>query len=914
MQMRPNTSMAAVPGTDFSGLANLMAMKGRGGDNTLVHMSKAELPYLNMLAKSAGYPQGLPVNPETGLPEANILKTILPVAGAILGGMFLPGAFASLGLSALGSGALATGVGAGLGSFGGSLLAGKSLKDAAIGGLISGGLSGLGAATFGGQSFMGDTTSFTDPAAAEIAKSNAAAIAGKQGAAGFGDVGGGAGFGGVDTSYPLSDLSFAPGTSPLYTNPNIQVLGADGASLQALPTPYFRGIPSELGYSGVDPNVAGNMLSPSAQEYIATNVGPAFTPPAGDTPFAAVNALGDVGGFSSTAKTADIIAAATGQPTTAIPTAVTNADYVKALQAKDLVGKDFGVGDLREGFQATQSSLDAVQGMSKPSFLSFPKSYDPKLGLDRFDFLKTQLKPAATMGAVGIGVDAATGQGAFEPIDYSSFPQAGEERRVSPFDTSGIRFATRRTGAFPRTEEEALAFAQPGGNRQRFFDQRFFTSAKTGGGLAALQVGGRPKTALDAAMAPDDEEGGLGTGATSSASGGLSNQTTGGLIGSGLGALGKAALGIGMFSLPGLAFSLGSNLIGQTIGAQQDQAEADAATAAAVASIAEDEMSIEDEDTTSGTQAAADAVAAAQAAAASQAAAAQALAEMDDFSDTSGDGGIGGGVDSSGAGPGSGFGDSGFGGPGGEEDSDSDGGSSGGGGAGPGGDGSEGSQGDDLKTGGLISEVTEMAKGGDILSFFSPAFGLGRAAKKGGIEGALSFLSPAFALSQGQLPGPFNNLMSAQSGKVEQQTPAVRDAEAPTEQIAPLPTKEELEEARDVAVLQQVLSGVPVEAQAGGLISAYQMGGPPSPYFEGMVKGRGDGMSDSIPFTIEGTQPAILSRDEYVLPADIVAMMGNGSSDAGAEKIDSFINDFRVQKYGRGKQPPETRRGLSSVA
>ena len=68
-----------------------MAMQGRGGDNTLVHMSKTELPYLNMLAKSSGHPQGLPVNPETGLPEANILKSILPVAGAILGGMFLPG-------------------------------------------------------------------------------------------------------------------------------------------------------------------------------------------------------------------------------------------------------------------------------------------------------------------------------------------------------------------------------------------------------------------------------------------------------------------------------------------------------------------------------------------------------------------------------------------------------------------------------------------------------------------------------------------------------------------------------------------------------------------------------------------------------------------------------------------------------
>ena len=143
--------------------------------------------------------------------------------------------------------------------------------------------------------------------------------------------------------------------------------------------------------------------------------------------------------------------------------------------------------------------------------------------------------------------------------------------------------------------------------------------------------------------------------------------------------------------------------------------------------------------------------------------------------------------------------------------------------------------------------------------------------------------------------------------------PPVRALEAPV-QKSPPPTIDELEEMQNIAVMQQVLSGVPVEAQAGGLISAYAMGGTPSPYFEGRVMGGGDGMSDSISFSIEGQQPAILSRDEYVLPADIVSMMGNGSSDAGAEKIDSFINDFRVQKYGRSEQPPETRRGLRGVA
>ena len=74
MQIGPSTHMAAAPGADMSGLANLMAMKGRKGDNTLVHMSKSELPYLNMLARSAGHPRGLPVNPETVYQRLTYLK------------------------------------------------------------------------------------------------------------------------------------------------------------------------------------------------------------------------------------------------------------------------------------------------------------------------------------------------------------------------------------------------------------------------------------------------------------------------------------------------------------------------------------------------------------------------------------------------------------------------------------------------------------------------------------------------------------------------------------------------------------------------------------------------------------------------------------------------------------------------
>jgi hypothetical protein len=52
-----------------------------------------------------------------------------------------------------------------------------------------------------------------------------------------------------------------------------------------------------------------------------------------------------------------------------------------------------------------------------------------------------------------------------------------------------------------------------------------------------------------------------------------------------------------------------------------------------------------------------------------------------------------------------------------------------------------------------------------------------------------------------------------------------------------------------------------------------------------MVQGTGDGMSDSVPATIEGVQEARLANDEFVIPADVVADIGNGSSNAGAKKL-----------------------------
>ena len=70
-----------------------------------------------------------------------------------------------------------------------------------------------------------------------------------------------------------------------------------------------------------------------------------------------------------------------------------------------------------------------------------------------------------------------------------------------------------------------------------------------------------------------------------------------------------------------------------------------------------------------------------------------------------------------------------------------------------------------------------------------------------------------------------------------------------------------------------------------------------------MVEGAGDGLSDSVPAMIDGQQQAALSKDEYVIPADVVAHAGNGSSDAGGKKFDQLVSKVRQNRTGTPVQP-----------
>ena len=61
-------------------------------------------------------------------------------------------------------------------------------------------------------------------------------------------------------------------------------------------------------------------------------------------------------------------------------------------------------------------------------------------------------------------------------------------------------------------------------------------------------------------------------------------------------------------------------------------------------------------------------------------------------------------------------------------------------------------------------------------------------------------------------------------------------------------------------------------------------------------------MSDSIPGTIDGVRPARLADGEFVVPADVVSHLGNGSTDAGAKHLYSMMDRIRKARTGRKSQ------------
>jgi hypothetical protein len=92
---------------------------------------------------------------------------------------------------------------------------------------------------------------------------------------------------------------------------------------------------------------------------------------------------------------------------------------------------------------------------------------------------------------------------------------------------------------------------------------------------------------------------------------------------------------------------------------------------------------------------------------------------------------------------------------------------------------------------------------------------------------------------------------------------------------------------------------------ASGGIMGYNLGGYAAGGNPRLLKGPGDGMSDDIPAVIGRKQPARLADGEFVVPADVVSHLGNGSTDAGAKKLHQMMDRIRTDRTGKKKQAPE---------
>jgi len=80
----------------------------------------------------------------------------------------------------------------------------------------------------------------------------------------------------------------------------------------------------------------------------------------------------------------------------------------------------------------------------------------------------------------------------------------------------------------------------------------------------------------------------------------------------------------------------------------------------------------------------------------------------------------------------------------------------------------------------------------------------------------------------------------------------------------------------------------------------------PNAQTSGLIKGVGNGgMDDDIMGTIGNKEKIAVSQDEFIVPADVVSMLGDGSSDAGSKELYDMMDRVRQKKTGTTKQAPK---------
>ena len=146
--------------------------------------------------------------------------------------------------------------------------------------------------------------------------------------------------------------------------------------------------------------------------------------------------------------------------------------------------------------------------------------------------------------------------------------------------------------------------------------------------------------------------------------------------------------------------------------------------------------------------------------------------------------------------------------------------------------------------------------------------------QKAGLEAAAPrYAPPAANPYAGKIPVDFS----------KQQTPVVPAA---TSGLTAIPTREQID--------MQNKQRTAMPMARGGIADAGRY-----------LQGKTDGMADEIETSIDGEQPALLSHGEFVIPADVVSHLGNGNSEAGAEKLYGMMDRIREARTGTKEQGKE---------
>ena len=145
---------------------------------------------------------------------------------------------------------------------------------------------------------------------------------------------------------------------------------------------------------------------------------------------------------------------------------------------------------------------------------------------------------------------------------------------------------------------------------------------------------------------------------------------------------------------------------------------------------------------------------------------------------------------------------------------------------------------------------------------------------------------PTYMAEGGVTPDSGGIAGLTQSGMYPQSQQDVAQYATPTQ----MPTSAQVVHA-DYDTPTNPYTGDELQMAHGGIadLGGYSKGG-------NLLAGPGDGVSDDIPASIAGKQPARLASGEYVVPSRIVSELGNGSTDAGAKRL-----DMMVQKVNAGR-------------